>query len=121
MNTPLKFGGQTLTPCKFTHLHLLLAFVATIPACRRMHRRPAPIGAAHPSPSSGLDRIRFPEWPVVVIIRPAWKFRLSHCIVVKGEFVHDPNGTHAVRLDQYDRGDWRVCLILQPASPGAVR
>jgi len=64
-----------------------------------------------------LDRIRFPDWPVIVYLRPAWKFRLIHCIVVKGEFVHDPNGRQAVRPDQYAKGHWRVCLIVQPATP----
>jgi hypothetical protein len=63
-----------------------------------------------------LDQVTFPDWPVVVYIRPAWRFWQVHCILVKGEFVHDPNEAHAVPLDQYELGDWRIMLILQPTG-----
>jgi hypothetical protein len=65
---------------------------------------------------SRLDRVPFPDWPVVVYIRPPWRFRLNHCVAVKGPFVHDPNDTKAVRLDRYDKGHWRVVFVLAPAG-----
>jgi hypothetical protein len=67
-----------------------------------------------------LDRVAFPEWPVVVSIHPPWRLRLIHCVAVKGAFVHDPNDTKAVPLSRYDKGHWRVTLILVPAgtAPG---
>jgi len=65
-----------------------------------------------------LDRVSFPEWTVVVWIRPPGNYRLSHCIAVKGQHVHDPNGTHAVRLDEYDKGDWHVALVFVPVRTG---
>jgi hypothetical protein len=66
---------------------------------------------------SQLDRAPFPDWPMVVCIRPAWPAipPWSHCIIVKGEHVHDPNLSQAVRMDEYEKGDWHLVLVLTPA------
>src|SRR5207249_2332043 len=65
-----------------------------------------------------LDRIPFPEWPVVVIVYQPLVWSSRHCIIVKGQAVHDPNDPQAVRMEQYAKGHWCVDLILQAVSAG---
>jgi hypothetical protein len=65
-----------------------------------------------------LDRIGFPDWPVVVLIHPPWRFWLGHWIVVKGPFVHDPASEGAAPLDECDKRHWRVLAVFQPVRPG---
>jgi hypothetical protein len=62
-----------------------------------------------------LDRIPFPTWPVFVVIYHGWGIR-CHAIVVKGEFVHDPNDQERRLMESYDKGHWRVARIYQPAE-----
>ena len=65
-----------------------------------------------------LDDFAFPDWPVLVLIRPPWRLFAIHCIVVNGNVVHDPGWPHPSYFDRYCKKGWRALWAFQPAHRG---
>ena len=65
-----------------------------------------------------LDDFVFPDWPVLVIIRPPWRPLTWHSIVVKGDVVHDPAWEIPAHLGHYWFKGWRAVIAFQPAHRG---
>ncbi len=57
------------------------------------------------------------EYPILVVIRQPWKWRTLHCVVVAGEFVHDPQAQGPIRISEYWRKQWRVIHTYHPTHP----
>jgi len=65
-----------------------------------------------------LDDFRFPDWPVVVVIRRPWAVRWhSHCIVVRGTTVCDMGD---VDLAHYERRGWKAFVAFQSQGTGQL-
>jgi uncharacterized membrane protein len=67
-----------------------------------------------------LDDFAFPDWPVLVLIRPPWRLFAIHCIVVSGDVVHDPGWPQPSYLDRYCYKGWRALWAFQPAHQGSM-
>lgn len=65
-----------------------------------------------------LDDFAFPDWPVLVLIRPPWRLFAIHCIVVSGDVVHDPGLPQPSYLDDYCYKGWRALWAFQPGHQG---
>ena len=65
-----------------------------------------------------LDDFAFPDWPVLVLIRPPWRLFAIHCIVVSRDVVHDPGWPQPSYLDPYCYKGWRALWAFQPRHQG---
>jgi len=69
-----------------------------------------------------LDEFVFPDEPVILLIRPPWKFRQARLVVGRGYTVLDPAWVHPFYLDEYWAKGWRVLMAFRMAErPIAVR
>jgi hypothetical protein len=63
-----------------------------------------------------VDEIAFPEWSVLVAIRPPWRFRATHWIVVAGSVVHDPVLAAPMNMENYVFRGWKALVAYQPVG-----
>lgn len=55
--------------------------------------------------------------PVLAIIRPPWRLRPRHAIVLFGGWVHDSSFPRGIRWDEYYRRRWTVVRIYRAIHP----